>query len=84
MNLNFDSALRFLMNPSLAIGWVVLFWVATAIVHIGFAIAVLQDTRRRVGDTFLVGGGIWALATLLGGVVTAGIYWVIHHSTLRP
>jgi hypothetical protein len=60
----------------------------TAIIHICLAVGVLEDSDRMIHDqhrgTFLVGGGIWALATLLGGVVTAGIYWVIHHSSLRP
>lgn len=68
--------------------WGIAFWLVTAIVHIAFALAVLADShllwkhlRRK---TFLVGGGMWALATLLGGVFVAAIYWLIHHSTLRP
>ena len=65
-----------------------LLWILTAIVHIGFALAVLNDSQmlwthlRR--KTFFVGRGLWALATLLGGVFVAAIYWSIHHSTLRP
>ena len=62
--------------------------ICVVIVHIAFAIAVLQDSYRMVhirrNGTFLVGGSMWALATLFGGVITAGIYWAIHHSTLRP
>ena len=41
----------------------------------------LRHFRRR---TFFVGGGLWALATLLGGVLVVGVYWFVHHSTLRP
>ncbi|HEX8297292.1 MAG TPA: hypothetical protein VF593_13395 [Chthoniobacteraceae bacterium] len=60
----------------------------TVVVHIAFALGVWEDTRllslhlRR--KTFLVGGGMWALATLLGGVLVAAIYWAVHHSSLRP
>jgi len=57
------------------------------IINIIFAIAVLKDSYRMIRiynrGTYLVGGGTWALATLVGGVVTAAIYWLIHHSTLR-
>jgi len=67
--------------------WVFGTWVLVAIVHISFALAVLQDSqslfRREQRSTVFVNGVIWALATLLGGVFMAAIYWVIHHSTLR-
>jgi hypothetical protein len=56
-------------------------WIAIAIVHIAFAVAVLSDANK--GDTFLVKGGVWALATLLGGLFVVSIYWVIHHSSIR-
>ena len=70
----------------------IIFWVygvgiATVIVHIAFAVGVLYDVSdlpppdRR---TYLVSGWIWALATLLGGAVVAGIYWLVHHSAMRP
>ena len=64
------------------------FWIATVVIHIAFAVAVYTDSEYLWGHfrrkTFLVGGGMWALATLLGGVFVAAIYWLIHHSTLRP
>ena len=70
------------------VGWIVAYWLAVAIVHVFFAIAVFRDAQRQqspVGrGTILVVPGLWSLATLVGGVVVAGIYWLIHHSTLRP
>ena len=56
------------------------------VVHLVFAIAVLQDGKRLMRHgmgTFLVAPGWWAFATFTTGVLAAGIYWVIHHSTLR-
>jgi len=62
--------------------------ICVVIIHIAFAMAVLGDSyhmlRYQHRGTFLVGGSMWALATLFGGVITVGIYWAIHHSTLRP
>ena len=66
-------------------------WIAgvlTLILHVVLAFAVFADSQllwkhlRR--KTFLVGGAIWALATLIGGILTVGLYWLIHHSALRP
>ena len=73
---------------SLGIAWIFAVSILTAIVHIAFAGAVLADSgamwRHLRRKTFFVSGGIWALATLLGGVFVAGVYWLVHHSTLRP
>lgn len=66
----------------------VLFLLFAAIVNIAFAIGVLNDNELRPREngkyTFFVNIWIWALATLVGGVFVALIYWAIHHSTLNP
>ena len=58
------------------------------ILHVLFAGAVAKDAGglNQLGQRpALVSAATWAFATLLGGVVTAAIYWFIHHSTLtRP
>ena len=59
-----------------------------AILHLIFAGAVARDAGNlyKLGQRpALVSAPTWAFATLIGGVVTATIYWFIHHSTLtRP
>lgn len=60
----------------------------SALLNLLFAGAVARDAGNlyQLGQRpALVSAGTWAFATLLGGVVTAAIYWFIHHSTLtRP
>ena len=55
------------------------------IVHIGFAAAVAADagrlSRERSGP-LIAGPALWTLATLLGGVYVAGLYWLANHSAL--
>ena len=58
------------------------------ILHLVFAGAVARDagSMNRTGQkTVMVSASTWAFATLIGGVFTATIYWLLHHSTLtRP
>ena len=60
----------------------------TAVVHIIFAVAVYRDAARLKRSQALaiagVGPAIWCLAILVGGMVTVGVYWVMHHSRLNP
>lgn len=65
--------------------------VITAVVHIAFAIALFRDATylrdprnlRAPRKPIFVGRIIWFLATLIGGVFVAAIYWVMHHSRLN-
>ncbi len=57
--------------------------IITIIVHISFAKGIYQDTRR-IGTPSFVSPIIWVLATVIGGVFAAAIYWVMHHSRLNP
>ncbi len=55
------------------------------ILHVLFAGAVARDAGNlhRLGlKPVLVSAPTWAFATLLGGVITAAIYWILHYSTL--
>ncbi|WP_298623335.1 hypothetical protein [uncultured Legionella sp.] len=58
------------------------------LLNVIFAGAVARDAgnMNRLGQkTVLVSAATWAFATLIGGVITATIYWILHHSTLtRP
>lgn len=62
--------------------------IISALLNLLFAGAVARDAGNlyKLGQRpALVSAGTWAFATLLGGVITAAIYWFIHHSTLtRP
>ena len=60
--------------------------VATLFLHLVFASVVFADSMKEYqkhGTTKMVGSGIWTLSTLVGGVLVAGLYWLLHHSALR-
>jgi O-antigen/teichoic acid export membrane protein len=79
------------LNPGFGIVGLYL-WIATVfrvVVHVGFTVAVFRDAahsqlRPPYRGPVLVGAALWTLATLIGGVPVAGIYWVLNRSTLRP
>ncbi len=78
--MNFDL-IDFTILSSLSI----LVGILTVLVHIIFAFAVYRDADRLSirHSTIFVSPPMWFLATLVGGVLTAGIYWAMHHSRLN-
>lgn len=82
MNLDF-SGLEIPGLFGISFFWIVAFWVLTIIIHITFAVAVYRDAKRLETPIF-VESGIWLIATLVGGVFVAAIYWALHHSRLNP
>lgn len=63
--------------------------VLTVLIHVALAGAVARDASRLQLEppyrgTVLVGFVVWGVATLIGGVFVAVIYWLLNRSTLRP
>lgn len=63
--------------------WGFIFFLVVAVIHVFFALGVYRDAKR-ISVTLFVQPEIWLLATLLGGVLVATAYWLIHHSRLSP
>ena len=60
-------------------------WLIDAFVHLLFAGAVAKDCGymiKRGMRPILVSPSTWAFTALIGGVWAAGLYWVLHHSSL--
>jgi hypothetical protein len=63
----------------------VVYMIALAVVHVGFAVAIASDAGKLQGDRqgpLITGPFLWTLGTLLGGVFVAVLYWLVNHSTL--
>ena len=80
MNLNLIPDFGPLMSLAVLAGLVL-----TVVVHIAFAFAVYRDaaTTVQTRTVWFVSPFIWGVATLLGGVFVAGVFWALHYSTLR-
>lgn len=73
--------------PAIFIFWATVIIMLSVIVNVFFAFGVYSDAlrlRRTVNTTILVNPAMWLFATLLGGVLVAALYWILHHSTLNP
>jgi phosphate/sulfate permease len=78
------DVLRFLPAPLLIGIWAAIL-VIGVIINVLFAAGVGNDAnelRREGGRTQIAGQAVWVLATLLGGVFVAAVYWLIHRSAL--
>lgn len=82
---NFDSGFWGALS-SVTVFWGIVVAVIGILVNIVFAIAVYRDAVRldQTRTLIIAGPMIWGIATLFGGVVTAAIYWAMHHSRLNP
>ena len=76
------SALAIGLSPVLAI----VVFCLNAGIHLAFAVSVWSDAAQLPPSrrSALVAPFVWFLATLLGGPLTAGLYWLMHHSAIAP
>jgi hypothetical protein len=85
VNFNFSNT-RVL--PGDFVQFLAILWMAlVVIVHVSFMIGVFVDARalaQKRGSTTFVAPLIWAAATLIGGILTVLVYWIVHRSTLNP
>lgn len=66
--------------------WSYLYVLVTILIHIAFSAATFNDARhlkKSGAQLVFVGPVVWSFAVLIGGVLVALVYWVMHHSTLR-
>ena len=70
--------------PEFALALTLAGLLAAAVINIAFAMGVYVDAKRRfrLRTLLFVSPPIWTLATLFGGVVIVGAYWLMHMSTL--
>ena len=59
------------------------------IVNVACAIGVsnmVDSLEDDYGDdaTYILGRGFWVIATLVGGLITAGLFWLMHFSKMSP
>ena len=76
-----------MFNAQTIMYWSVIVATVTAFIHIAFGVAVLNDASNLKSSNSktlqFVSPFFWMLAVLFGGVLIAGLYWLIHHSTLN-
>ena len=78
-HLNSDQLMAF------GLMWNILPIIGAILVHLAFSAAVFNDAnrlQREQGSLAFVNSWLWCLAVLVGGVLVALVYWVMHHSTI--
>lgn len=59
--------------------------ILNTLLHVLFASAIARDVgqlNRLHIQPRLLSGMTWVLATLIGGILVVGLYWLVHHSAL--
>jgi hypothetical protein len=69
-------------GPGFGSVWNLIFWVVRAIAIIAAAYFVYQSAIRRKRAALNIGPNWWILFTVVGGVWTLLVYWLMEHSTL--
>ena len=78
------------LSSALALGLplvqVIVVFCLNAGIHLAFAVSVWSDAAQLPPSrrSALVAPFVWFLATLLGGPLMAGLYWLMHHSAIAP
>lgn len=75
--------INFYQTQLSSLSYLILF--INGVLHLIFAGAVAKDAGKlqKMGQkTLLVSPAVWAFAVLVGGVLTAVLYWLMHHSSL--
>ena len=62
--------------------WNSVYWIVRAIAIVACAYFVYQSAIRRRHAALNIGPYWWVLFTVVGGIWTILIYWVMEHSTL--
>ena len=83
MLFNFPSPAFGGLTQLLAIASLVLNFLLHLFLTIG-VYSEASDRSIRGRKLWFIGPFLWAFATFVGGVLTAAIYWLMHHSTLGP
>lgn len=55
------------------------------LIHLIFAAGIAKDAgnlTKKYISTQIIPPFAWVLATILGGLMPAVVYWIIHHSSL--
>ncbi len=64
-----------------------LLMIARLIVRLAITHAVWIDSNelQKKGQKIeFLGPHLWIGAVMVGGIIAAGIYWLIHHSSIKP
>lgn len=74
-------------SPDMLVYFYAALAITGAVVHILLSLWVYDDARRLLIETrdnaaLVTRPWVWLFATLVGGIMTLAVYWLIHRSTL--